>query len=169
MISSWPTKLEGFDSCEIIDNVMSVIRTIRNTRAEKKVPDNKKINAEILIKANSEEYNKCLTYIQKLALINDLKVVESSQEFSENAVQLTFNDITINLPLDSMVDSKAEEERVAKEIARLTSEIERSERMLGNAGFVAKAPEALVATEKEKLEKNEELLASLKAKLVEIK
>ena len=69
--------------------------------------------------------------------------------------------MVVNLPLDSMVDMNAEKERVEKEIARLKSEIERSERMLNNAGFVAKAPAHLIDAEKEKLAKNKELLNSL--------
>ena len=67
----------------------------------------------------------------------------------------------VSLPLDSMVDSKAEQERIEKEIARLKSEIERSERLLSNEGFVAKAPAKLIETEKEKLVKNKALLLEL--------
>jgi valyl-tRNA synthetase len=44
----------------------------------------------------------------------------------------------------------------------LRSEIERSERMLSNEGFVAKAPAKLIEGEKEKLAKNQALLAELK-------
>ena len=56
-----------------------------------------------------------------------------------------------------MVDMAEEKSRIEKEIARLNSEIERSEKMLSNAGFVAKAPEKLITAEKEKLEKNKAL------------
>ena len=55
------------------------------------------------------------------------------------------------------------------EIEKITFEVERSKKMLNNPSFVAKAPEALVKTEKEKLAKNEELLASLNKKLDELK
>ena len=141
---------------------MNIIKSIRNTRAEKKVSDNKKINCEILIKNNI--YKDTLAYIQKLALIDELKVVEQS-EFSSNAVTLTFNDVVVNLPLDSMVDSVAEKERIEKEIIRLQSEIERSERLLSNEGFVAKAPAKLIDSEKEKLIKNKQLKEELEKSL----
>ena len=72
-----------------------------------------------------------------------------------------FNNMVVSIPLDSMVDSNAEKERIAKEISRLTSEIERSEKLLNNAGFVAKAPASLIESEKEKLEKNKSLKAEL--------
>ncbi|MBQ7352360.1 MAG: valine--tRNA ligase [Clostridia bacterium] len=159
MISAWPEKLDiNFDG-EVVESVREVIGAIRNIRAEKKVPDNKKINAQVLVKKDC--LLDCLKYISKLALINEIPVVDNEESFESNSVKLTFNDIIINLPLDSMVDSGAEKERIEKEIARLKSEIERSERLLSNAGFVAKAPESLINAEKEKLEKHKALLAEL--------
>ena len=132
MISSWPERIADFEDAKWLDETMSIIKSIRNTRAEKKVPDNKKINAEILIKNNSKYYADCLEYIRRLATINELTEVKSADEFSNNSVALTFNDVVVNLPLDSMVDMQAEKERKDKEIARLKSEIERSEKMLSN-------------------------------------
>ena len=82
-------------------------------------------------------------------------------EFVENSVILTFADMSICIPLDSMVDSNAEKERIEKEILRLNSEIERSEKLLANEGFVAKAPAKLIEAEKEKLAKNKALKAEL--------
>ena len=49
------------------------------------------------------------------------------------------------------VDLGAAERRLEDERARLRGEIERAERKLANEGFVAKAPEAVVAAEREKL------------------
>ena len=160
MISDWPKPWGDFDNT-IINETMNMIKVIRNTRAEKKVPDNKKIDIEILLKKNEKEYTKCLPYIAKLATISDISVVKDVSEFSNNSVILNFGDATINIPLSSMVDASAEKERIEKEISRLQSEIERSERMLNNAGFVAKAPAQLIEAEKNKLQKNKELLADI--------
>ena len=160
MISSWPVVTDNFAEAEIIEDTMNVIRSIRNTRAEKKVPDNKKINALVLLK-DKEKYADCLKYISKLTLIDNLQEVNSEKDFAENSVVLTFNDIVVCIPMDSMVDSNAESERIEKEIARLISEIERSEKMLSNEGFVAKAPTKLIEAEKEKLVKNKSLLVEL--------
>jgi len=159
MISSWPIVTENYADGYTMEEVMNIIKSIRNARAEKKVPDNKKINCEILIK--NEIYKNTLAYIQKLALIDELKVVNNQAEFSSNSVTLTFNDAVVNLPLDSMVDSAAEKERIEKEIIRLQSEIDRSEKLLSNEGFVAKAPAKLIESEKEKLAKNKELKEQL--------
>ena len=163
MISKWPEVVNiDLTGVDMMEETMTAIRTIRNTRAEKKVPDNKKISAEVMIKGREEILRPALKYICKLSTLSEI-VEKMSKDFSVNSVQHTFEDLIINLPLDSMVDSAAEKERIAKEIARLVSEIERSERMLGNPGFVAKAPESLINAEKEKLEKNKALKAELEA------
>ena len=160
MISEWPKVAQNYD-CTAMEEVMNIIKVIRNTRADKKVPDNKKINAEIFIKSDENTYVESLSYISKLALINNLKVAKNQEEFSKNSVTLNFSDMIINLPLNSMVDETAEKERIEKEILRLNAEIERSERLLNNAGFVAKAPAKLIEEEKAKLEKNKALLRDI--------
>ncbi len=159
MISSWPKVWGDFDNSIMLET-MNIIRNIRNVRADKKVPDNKKIDVEIVIKKNEEEYKNCLSYMQKLATINDLKVV-SAEILSANAVQLNFSDVIVNIPLSSMIDESAEKERKEKEIARLKAEIERGEKLLSNDGFVAKAPAKLIDAEKEKLSKNKSLLEDI--------
>ncbi len=67
--------------------------------------------------------------------------------------------------VEEVVDVETQKAILVKDIEKVSFEIERSNKMLNNPNFVAKAPEALVASEKEKLAKNEELLASLKTKL----
>ncbi|XMR30877.1 hypothetical protein ACLK1W_22395 [Escherichia coli] len=62
-----------------------------------------------------------------------------------------------------LIDKDAELARLAKEVAKLVGECARIEGKLGNEAFVAKAPEAVIAKEREKLEG----YAEAKAKLIE--
>ena len=71
--------------------------------------------------------------------------------------------------IEEKVDAETQKAILSKDIEKVSFEIERSKKMLNNPAFVAKAPEALVKTEKEKLAKNEELIASLKEKFDAIK
>jgi valyl-tRNA synthetase len=57
----------------------------------------------------------------------------------------------IRLALHVQIDVAAEQARLAKEIARLQGEIAKAEAKLGNESFVARAPAAVVATERERL------------------
>ena len=50
------------------------------------------------------------------------------------------------------IDVQAESARLAKEIARLDAEIGKAAAKLGNASFVARAPAAVVAQERQRLE-----------------
>ncbi|MBR2390965.1 MAG: valine--tRNA ligase [Clostridia bacterium] len=67
--------------------------------------------------------------------------------------------------VEEKVDAETQKAILKKDIEKVTFEIERSKKMLGNPNFMAKAPETLVSAEREKLAKNEELLASLNDKL----
>ena len=71
--------------------------------------------------------------------------------------------------IEEKVDVETQIAIIKKDIEKITFEVERSKKMLNNPAFMAKAPEKLVANEKEKLAKNEELLASLNAKLDSLK
>ena len=67
--------------------------------------------------------------------------------------------------LDFVVDDEKNRERLQKDLNDVIFEIERSEKMLSNPNFLAKAPEKLVAAEKEKLNKNKLLYESILEKL----
>jgi valyl-tRNA synthetase len=71
-------------------------------------------------------------------------------------------ELTASVPFDggmaeiragALVDPAAEERKRAAERERLQAEVARAERKLANEGFVAKAPEQLVAAEREKLDR----------------
>ena len=67
--------------------------------------------------------------------------------------------------IEEKVDRQTQIDTITKDIEKVQFEIDRSNKMLSNPSFVAKAPEALVKTEKEKLAKNQELIAVLKSRL----
>ena len=162
MISVWPQKIENYKTdSENMEKVIAIIKAIRNARAEKNLPDNKKIKGVILTTANDALYMQSAEYIKKLSLLSELDFVKNENELPANAVKLVFNDCRVVLPLDSMVDATAEKARMVKEIEKVKFEIARSEKMLSNQGFVAKAPQSLIDNEKTKLEKNKALLEKL--------
>jgi valyl-tRNA synthetase len=67
----------------------------------------------------------------------------------------------VEIRAGSLVDPEADARKRAAERERLESEIARAERQLANEGFIAKAPEQLVAAEREKLDRLRRELAQL--------
>lgn len=162
VISAWPKVATNYaQEHDDMEEVIAVIKAIRNARAEKNLPDNKKIGANIFCFNKRDLFASCQEQIKKLAILNNLEFALKEEALPQNAVVLTFNNSKIALPLDSLVDSKEEKARLGKEIEKVKFEIARSSKMLANEGFVAKAPQSLIDGEKAKLEKNKELLEKL--------
>jgi len=72
------------------------------------------------------------------------------------------------MSVEEDIDKATLSAKLQKDKESLTFEVARSEKMLANPGFVAKAPAEKIAAEKEKLEKNKKLLASVEEKLASL-
>ena len=90
-------------------------------------------------------------------------------ELEEESSSVRTEGIEVIIPLGDLIDKEAEKLRLEEEIKKLTSEVERATKMLANHGFVAKAPEAKINEEKEKLAKYESLLQTAKESLNNLK
>ena len=134
------------------------------------VAPSKKIEA-IVVSEEEEVRQTFITgalFFKSLAGASELKVQKDKTEVPENALSIVTGDATIFLPLEELVDIQAERERLSKEEARLLGEIKRSNGMLGNEKFLAKAPEAKVREEKEKLEKYQGMLAQVRERIAKL-
>ena len=83
----------------------------------------------------------------------------------ESSMASVIRETEIFLIMDETIDLDKERERLQKEIERLERNIMGSEKKLSNKGFVDKAPEKVVAYEREKLESMKESLEKVKANL----
>ena len=72
------------------------------------------------------------------------------------------------MPFNELVDVEEEKKRLEGELAKLEGEVKRSQGILNNKGFLAKAPEAKVNEEKEKLEKYTQMLNDIKSRLAKM-
>jgi valyl-tRNA synthetase len=83
--------------------------------------------------------------------------------FKPGTVQIVVRGETIGLALAGLIDLAAERARLDKEIAKVEADIKRVDAKLGNANFIANAPEEVVEGEREKREEAQ----ARKAKIVE--
>ncbi|MBQ9457622.1 MAG: valine--tRNA ligase [Bacilli bacterium] len=93
------------------------------------------------------------------------KKVEFGKELPQGDV-FSYGDFGLALKQD--IDVEEAKAKLSKEIETLHFEIARGEKMLGNPGFLAKAPKEKVAAEEEKLSANKAKLAALEARLKEL-
>ena len=88
---------------------------------------------------------------------------------AKEAPKKTHNSSAVYLPLTELIDTAKERARLEGEQKRVTSEIARLSGKLANAGFVSKAPAAVVEGERAKLEKYRETLSGIEAALAKLK
>ena len=157
MVAPWPSTLsmEDFSSAAAHMNVMmDGIKGIRNMRAEMNVPMGKR--SEVILVPATEELKGILEthgdYFHTLGWAEKVTVLSPDAPKPENATVTVVNGLEVYLLLKDLIDADKEKERIAKEQATVLKEIARLEGKLNNQGFLAKAPEAVVAKEKEKLE-----------------
>lgn len=163
MLTKFPRKVKAKSTTNSFNEVIDVIKAIRNARAEFNVPDNKRTSLYLIADKASVVANN-LKEIAKLSFGTTAELIENEPQ--EKCVKLIVGDYKVFIPMGQLVDNQKEKERIEKDIKSLQFEIERSEKMLSNAGFVAKAPASMVEKEKEKLETNkiklEKLIEELK-------
>ena len=110
-------------------------------------------------------------FFARLASAADMTVAEKFDESvvsADTAVQVITPSATAYLPLADLIDFEKEKARLASEITKLEGEVKRLEGKLGNAGFVAKAPAAVVDAEKAKLAAAQEKLTATQAALAKL-
>lgn len=150
--SEWPSAEKNrryTTEITAFEKVMDLIKAIRNCKAEKGVAPSKKISVVIVGEGiSSEQY----AYVMKLAGVGTINVVNSKDEIQGNFISLIGSFGEVALPLGELVDIAKEKERISLELERVNKEVKRSQGMLANQGFVAKAPKALIEKEKAKLE-----------------
>ncbi|MDP5255571.1 MULTISPECIES: valine--tRNA ligase [unclassified Vibrio] len=152
-----------------IEWVKSFITSIRNLRAEYDINPGKPL--EVMLKAaneqDAERLASCQTVLTSLAKLDSVRLLASEEETPACASALVGKSELL-IPMAGLIDKTAELARLDKEIDKTQGEIKRIEGKLNNQGFVAKAPEAVVAKEREKLESYQETLVKLQEQKVTI-
>jgi valyl-tRNA synthetase len=152
--TSWPAYDPALVDAAVnaeMDWVVRLISQIRAVRSEMNVPPKAKI--PLLLKdADAAAQAALATHrdlILRLAGLSDAGVLTG--EVPKGAVQDVLDGALVILPIADAIDLDAERARLLKEVAKQDAEIDRFEKKLGNAKFVANAPAEVVETEREKL------------------
>ncbi len=167
MLQSWPAynKHRVYRKEEAsFEGLRDLIGSVRNIRNEMNVPPSKKINA-YLIASDERFFRIAEGYLRKLAGINEISFVADKSEVKERVSVVVSKDAEVLIPLGDLVDTQKEIERLSTEIAQTEAIIVKTETLLANDSFVARAPQKLVENEREKLKNAIDKLDRLKDKL----
>ena len=151
--STWPEPIHNeLTSTNSIDLIIKIISSIRSLRVEKNIPPNAKI--DILLK-NADEHKREIiknnkSLITNLAKINNITFVSEELTQSENFIISTIDELVLMIPLDDLIDTAAEKNRLNKELSNINNEIDQISKRLNNQMFIDKAPSNVVEEVKNK-------------------
>ncbi len=163
MTSHWPVYQEALNFPEetaAMEAVMDTIKAIRTRRAEMNVPPSKKAEL-ILVTEEPAIYEQGAHFITRLAFASEVQITDHAPEDLNGLVSIVTRKANAYIPLNELVDFKAELERISKELDKAKNGLRITEGKLKNEKFVANAPEAVVNVEREKVVKYKELIAKL--------
>lgn len=163
MVSKWPEydeKLHFAAEEAQMETLMDAVRAIRNRRSEMNVPPSKKAKVLILTE-KKDTFAAGEGFFPKLAYASGIELIDAVPADAAKMASVVTGDAQLYMPMGDLIDFAAERARLEKEKARVEDDIEFVMKKLNNPKFVDKAPEKVVAVEREKAEKLREHLAKL--------
>jgi valyl-tRNA synthetase len=153
-----------------MEQIMEVIRAIRNIRGEMDVPPAKTVSAVFDCRSAAAEavVREGEGYIATLARVSELNIGVGAAHPEQAATQMA-GEVEIFLPLAGLVDIEEEEKRLGKEIAKVQKDVDFFTKKLGNEKFVANAPPAVLEKDRAKLAEAEDKLGVLQQGLEKIR
>ncbi len=155
MHQAWPEADESKideQATRDIEWLKGVIIAVRNIRAEMNIAPGKPLDV-LLTKGQPEDAERLeqnRRFLAKLAKLESVTWLANPEDAPLSATQLV-GDMEVLVPMAGLIDKDAELARLAKEIEKQDKLIGGIEKKLGNEGFIAKAPDAVIEKERGKL------------------
>jgi valyl-tRNA synthetase len=166
IIAPWPRIPRGWQDSALekrFERLQDTIIAVRNVRAIYNLPPGTPV--KLLMRATPD----VAADVQSVAAQFDnlakavLEAAGAEVQRPTGAASFSLGDADGYIPLAGLINTDAELERQTKEADKLRKLIAGSEAKLSNAGFLAKAPENVVAQHRETLENMQKQLASIEA------
>ncbi|SEM88624.1 valyl-tRNA synthetase [Methylobacterium sp. UNC300MFChir4.1] len=147
--------------------VVDLVSQIRSARSETNVPAGAQIPL-VMVGAAPEVRARVEAWRDTLLRLARLSEITFSETPPKNSVQLLVRGSVAALPLEGVVDLAAEVARLKKEQGKAQGEIKKIDAKLGNADFVARAPEEIIEENRERRESEAARLAKIEEALVRL-
>jgi valyl-tRNA synthetase len=152
IVSEWPSfgeKLAAPQASAEISWVIDLVSGVRSIRSEMNVPPAARV--ELVLRGASETTRARLDLNRDAILtLARLSSATPSETIPDGSAQFVVGESVAAIPLGDVIDFAKERARLQKELSRTESEIARFDAKLGNADFVARAPEDVIDEQKEK-------------------
>ncbi|WP_413736042.1 valine--tRNA ligase [Sodalis sp. RH21] len=135
-----------------VEWIKQLIIAVRAIRSEMNISPGKPL--DVLVRGATPLTRRRIdanrSFIQTLARLQSLDILADGDKGPVSIVKLV-DEGELLIPMAGIIDKALELDRLANEVLKLETEIGRIESKLSNEGFVARAPEAVVAKEREKM------------------
>jgi valyl-tRNA synthetase len=172
MQHSYPTtnkSLVNMQAEKSISLIKQFILAIRNIRGKMNIAPSKKITV-LIENANLEEQailNTNVIFLLKLAKLTSIKYITPT-DIKPTSATAVINQMQILIPIEDLIDKKAELARLSREIEKITQELEKATARLANPDYLSKAPPIVVAKEQAKVTQLQQAQHKLQASLDEL-
>jgi valyl-tRNA synthetase len=169
VLAPWP-KLAGLADAKAeaeIGWLVDLVSAVRSVRSEMNVPAASQIPLALVAgKETRDRAGRWNDALKRLARLADISFIDTPPKGS---VQLLVRGETAALPLAGVIDLNAERARLEKELGKIADDIDRIDRKLGNADFMARAPEEVVEEQRERRDEAESRRAKVREALDRLK
>ncbi len=151
MEANWPS-YKGLGDAKAdkeIEWVIAIISEIRSVRAEMNISGGLKIPC-VLVGANKDSRRVASAWENEIIRLARLSSISFEDRVPKASAQIVLGEATVALPLEGVIDFATETARLKKELERIEKESAAIAGRLGNPGFVAKAPEEVLAETRER-------------------
>ena len=134
-----------------VNSIIELIRKIRNVRAEFRINPNMPLEVAVVGDRIAPLSSAEAAVIRRLAGVGHLKVRRNSAAPSYEEVSVALTSGAVVIRLGSLVDLEREKTRLLEEILEIDGHIQTLKARVQDADFLKKAPEEVVARERERL------------------
>eukprot|EP00178_Gracilaria_changii_P026893 TRINITY_DN831_c0_g1_i1.p1 TRINITY_DN831_c0_g1~~TRINITY_DN831_c0_g1_i1.p1 ORF type:complete len:996 (-),score=143.99 TRINITY_DN831_c0_g1_i1:4264-7251(-) len=181
IVGEWPCGgVVDYEAIRRFEKLQSLVRCIRNARAEYQVDHGRRIpltiRTDALTALDVDEERGMLSLLTKVdparctIEVTDNQTTSSSQNGTgDNALHLYVSDnLEAIIPMRDMIDFDKEKKRLEKQSQKLQKDLEGLQKRLKAPGFADKAPPAVVAKTRTTADEIDAQLTSLTSRLAEI-
>jgi valyl-tRNA synthetase len=166
----WPELPAAYVDAEAqaeMDWLIGLVSEVRSIRAEVNAPPAARL-VLALVDANDATLARLERHRPLILTLARLGEVRAAEAAPAGAVPFVIGEATGALAVAEHIDVTAERARLAKEIAALATDAERTSKKLANPDFLARAPEEVVEENRERLAEAQAATAKLEAALARL-